>query len=135
VKKAKLSNKWMSEERGFMGVNIKESDLEDKFLICKDCGNKFLWSAGEQKFFLDKGLKNIPKRCKVCVASYKEQLHEKHPVWPIKCRICGRKAEAAFDPETDDLLCESCFNKEIEKRNKAIEAIGEKIPAPDLTDE
>lgn len=111
-----------------MGSKVKESELEDKVLICQDCGNKFLWTAGEQKFFLDKGLQNIPKRCKVCVSQYKEKLREKHPVWPIKCHLCGKKGEVAFDPQTDDILCEKCFNKEIEKRNKAIEALGEKVP-------
>ncbi|MEK7096372.1 MAG: zinc-ribbon domain containing protein [Patescibacteria group bacterium] len=111
-----------------MGSKVKEKDLEDKTLLCQDCGNKFLWTAGEQKFFLDKGLQNIPKRCKVCVDVYKKKLHEKHPVWTIKCKKCGKKAEVPFEPKTEDILCESCFNKEIENRNKAIEALGEKVP-------
>lgn len=111
-----------------MGSKVKEKDLEDKMLNCQDCGNKFLWTAGEQKFFLDKGLQNIPKRCKNCVANYKNKLHENHPVWPIKCRRCGKKAEVSFEPKTDDVLCEGCFNQEIEIRNKAIKALGEEVP-------
>lgn len=111
-----------------MAPEVKLSDLEDKFLVCKDCGNKFLWSAGEQKFFLDKGLKNIPKRCKVCVAKFKDQLHEKHPIWPIKCKRCGKKAEANFEPQSEDILCEKCFQQEIEKRNNAITSLNETIP-------
>ncbi|MEK9156035.1 MAG: zinc-ribbon domain-containing protein [Patescibacteria group bacterium] len=111
-----------------MGAKVKESDLEDKTLICKDCGKKFLWTAGEQKFFLDKGLQNIPKRCKICTANYKDKLHEKHPVWPIKCRLCGKKSEVSFEPATDDILCENCFQAEINRRNKAIEVLGEKVP-------
>lgn len=111
-----------------MGSKVKESQLEDKYLICQDCGNKFLWTAGEQKFFLDKGLQNIPKRCKVCVQQYKEKLHSKHPVWPVKCTKCGKKSEVSFDPMTEDILCEKCYNQEIEKRNQAIEAMGEKVP-------
>ena len=27
---------------------------EDKTLICKDCGNEFVFSAGEQEFYADK---------------------------------------------------------------------------------
>jgi CxxC-x17-CxxC domain-containing protein len=111
-----------------MGSKVKEKDLEDKMLVCQDCGSKFLFTAGEQKFFLDKGLQNIPKRCKSCVDKYKTKLHEKHPVWPIKCRSCGKRAEVSFEAKTEDVLCESCFNKEIEIRNKAIEALGEKVP-------
>ncbi|MFA5927254.1 MAG: zinc-ribbon domain-containing protein [Patescibacteria group bacterium] len=104
------------------------SKLEDKVLLCKDCGKRFLWTAGEQKFFIDKGLQNIPKRCKICTANYKEKLREKHPIWEIKCKVCGKKAEAPFEPKGSDILCESCFNLEIEKRDKAIEAIGERVP-------
>jgi len=111
-----------------MTTTASGAELQDRVLVCKDCNNKFLWTAGEQKFFYDKGLQNIPKRCKICVAKYKEKLHEKHPVWQIKCRICQKKAEVPFEPKSDDILCEICFNKELEKRDKAITALGEKVP-------
>lgn len=107
---------------------VKESQLEDKLLMCKDCGNKFIWTAGEQKFFLDKGLQNIPKRCKVCTDKYKNKLREKHPVHWIKCLGCKKKAEVPFEPKSEDVYCEECFNKEILKRNAAIEVLGEKVP-------
>lgn len=109
-------------------AKVKESDLEDRTLICKDCGNKFIWTAGEQKFFIDKGLTNIPKRCKVCTAAYKNQLREKHPAWWIKCIKCGKKAEVPFEPKSESVLCEKCFQKEIEKRDAAIKALGEEVP-------
>lgn len=107
---------------------VKESELEDRTLMCKDCGNKFVWTAGEQKFFLDKGLENIPKRCKLCTDKFKTKLREKHPVFWIKCRLCGKKAEVPFEPKSEDILCEECFNKEIARRNAAILALGEKVP-------
>ncbi|OQA04955.1 MAG: hypothetical protein BWY68_00043 [bacterium ADurb.Bin400] len=106
----------------------EQPNLEDRVLVCKDCGNKFLWTAGEQKFFYDKGLQNTPKRCKICAATYKEKLREKHPVWPIQCRKCKKKAEVSFEPKSEDTLCENCFQQEIEKRNKAIKALGETLP-------
>jgi CxxC-x17-CxxC domain-containing protein len=109
-------------------ANVKESDLEDKTIPCKDCGKKFLWTAGEQKFFIDKGLQNIPKRCKICTDVYKKQLREKHPAWWIKCKACGKKAEVPFETKSEDVFCEDCFHKEIQKRNEAIEALGEKVP-------
>lgn len=109
-------------------TQIKESDLEDRTLICKDCGKKFIWTAGEQKFFLDKGLKNIPKRCKICTAENKTQLRDKHPAWWIKCKICSKKTEVSFEPKSEDILCENCFNREIEKRDVAIRALGEQVP-------
>lgn len=111
-------------------VDIK--DLEDKTLYCKDCGDKFVWTAGEQKFFIEKGLQNLPKRCKICTAKNKEKLREKHPVWWVKCKICGKKNEVPFETPSDDVLCEECFNKEIEKRNKKLIEMGEKIPEPEI---
>ncbi len=107
---------------------VKESDLEDKLLMCKDCGEKFIWTAGEQKFFLDKGLQNIPKRCKICTAKYKEKLREKHPAYWIQCNCCKKKAEVPFEPKSEDILCEECFNKKIAERNIAIEKLGEIPP-------
>lgn len=107
---------------------VKESELEDKLLMCKDCGEKYIWTAGEQKFFLDKGLQNIPKRCKVCTAKYKDKLREKHPLFWIKCTECKRKAEVPFEPKTEDILCETCFNKKIAERDDAITKLGEKLP-------
>ena len=41
-------------------------DFVDRILICSDCGGEFIFTAGEQLFFLDKQFKNDPKRCKPC---------------------------------------------------------------------
>ena len=41
-------------------------DFVDRILICTDCGGEFIFTAGEQLFFLDKQFKNDPKRCKPC---------------------------------------------------------------------
>jgi len=32
------------------------NQYEDKRLICRDCGQDFVWEAGEQRFFNDRGL-------------------------------------------------------------------------------
>ena len=39
--------------------------FEDKSLTCKDCGNEFVFSAGEQEFYSKQGF-NEPVRCKAC---------------------------------------------------------------------
>ncbi|HOX40907.1 MAG TPA: zinc-ribbon domain-containing protein [bacterium] len=109
-------------------VNIE--DLEDKTLYCIDCGDKFIWTAGEQKFFLEKGLQNLPKRCKICTAKNKSKLREKHPMWWLKCRRCGKRNEVPFEPISNDALCEDCFKREVEKRNVKIQAMGETVPEP-----
>lgn len=38
----------------------------DKTIVCKDCGNEFVFSAGEQEFYAQKGFDNEPIRCKEC---------------------------------------------------------------------
>ncbi len=41
-------------------------EYHDKVLKCAECGAEFVFTAGEQMFFVDKGFKNEPKRCKAC---------------------------------------------------------------------
>ena len=41
-------------------------EFSDKVLKCIDCGQDFVFTAGEQLFFHDKQFKNEPKRCKAC---------------------------------------------------------------------
>ena len=43
-------------------------EYHDKVLKCGECGAEFVFTAGEQMFFADKGFKNEPKRCKACKA-------------------------------------------------------------------
>ena len=43
-------------------------EFQDKTLQCVDCGSTFIWTAGEQAFFADKGFRNEPKRCRGCKA-------------------------------------------------------------------
>ena len=40
--------------------------FEDKTLVCKDCGKEFIFSAGEQEFYAEKGFENEPVRCRDC---------------------------------------------------------------------
>lgn len=37
----------------------------DKKIKCKDCGNEFIFTEGEQSFYKEKGF-NDPVRCKKC---------------------------------------------------------------------
>lgn len=40
--------------------------MTDKTIVCKDCGNEFVFSVGEQEFFKEKGFDNDPVRCPAC---------------------------------------------------------------------
>ena len=39
---------------------------EDKTLVCKECGAEFVFTAGEQEFYAERGFMNEPQRCKSC---------------------------------------------------------------------
>jgi hypothetical protein len=39
--------------------------LKDRTLICCDCGKEFVFTVGQQKYFLKKDL-SVPKRCHTC---------------------------------------------------------------------
>ncbi|AEF17883.1 MULTISPECIES: zinc-ribbon domain-containing protein [Thermoanaerobacterium] len=46
---------------------------QDKTLVCKDCGAEFVWTAGEQEFYAQKGFQNAPVRCKACRDAKKQR--------------------------------------------------------------
>ncbi|MEG1510266.1 MAG: zinc-ribbon domain-containing protein [Clostridia bacterium] len=47
--------------------------MEDKTLVCKDCGKEFVFTAGEQEFYKEKGFENEPTRCPDCRKARKNQ--------------------------------------------------------------
>lgn len=46
---------------------------EDKILKCKDCGEQFTFTVGEQDFYAQKGFENDPVRCAPCRKARKTQ--------------------------------------------------------------
>ena len=44
----------------------------DKTLTCRDCGTQFVFTAGEQEFYAQKGFTNEPTRCPSCRQSRKQ---------------------------------------------------------------
>lgn len=80
---------------------------EDKKLICKDCGAEFVFTAGEQEFFAEKGLLNEPKRCKNCLAARK---NGGKTFYEGVCAKCGGVARVKFQPREDrPIYCSECF--------------------------
>ena len=43
----------------------------DKSLACRDCGQAFTFTVGEQEFFASRGFTNEPSRCEACRADRK----------------------------------------------------------------
>ena len=38
-------------------------EFQDKTLVCKDCGKEFIFSAGEQAFYAEKGFELVSELC------------------------------------------------------------------------
>ena len=47
--------------------------MTDKTLKCKDCGKEFVFTAGEQEFYKEKGFQNEPTRCADCRKARKSE--------------------------------------------------------------
>ena len=86
-------------------------EFVDKVLKCADCGNEFVFTAGEQLFFHDKQFKNEPKRCKNC-KSKRVQGKAARPETRTTCSECGVETTVPFKPSQGrPVLCRSCFQK------------------------
>ena len=48
-------------------------EFKDQTIACADCNSNFIFSAGEQEFFQEKGLSNAPKRCPQCRKAKKQR--------------------------------------------------------------
>ncbi|MFZ2202057.1 MAG: zinc-ribbon domain containing protein [Microgenomates group bacterium] len=55
--------------------------MPDLTLICANCHNEFVFSAGEQSFYASKGLET-PKYCPICRAIKAQE--RKIPAKPVK---------------------------------------------------
>ncbi|MDD3397537.1 MAG: zinc-ribbon domain-containing protein [Clostridia bacterium] len=53
--------------------------MQDKTLKCKDCGCEFVWTVGEQQFYLEKDFKNEPTRCPDCRRANKAGRQQRRP--------------------------------------------------------
>ena len=85
---------------------------EDKTLICKDCGKEFIFTAGEQEFYAEKGFVNEPLRCKECRAARKAAAREAREMHDAICATCGSACQVPFRPKEDrPVYCSECFAK------------------------
>jgi CxxC-x17-CxxC domain-containing protein len=86
----------------------------DRILKCADCGQDFVFTAGEQLFFNDKQFKNDPKRCKTCKG--KRAGRSERPGRTVRaetrtnCSQCGVETVVPFKPtQGRPVLCRQCF--------------------------
>ena len=85
----------------------------DKTLKCKDCGADFVFTAGEQEFYAEKGFENEPQRCKACRDAKKNAGRGPRTFYEATCAVCGGIARVPCEPKGDrPVLCSECFAKQ-----------------------
>jgi CxxC-x17-CxxC domain-containing protein len=101
----------------------------DKTLTCRDCGQSFTFTGGEQEFFASRGFTNEPSRCESCRADRKASRGESggyggggysgggygrdREMYSATCASCGNEARVPFQPRGDrPVYCSDCYSKQ-----------------------
>jgi CxxC-x17-CxxC domain-containing protein len=88
----------------------------DKTLTCKECGGEFIFTAGEQEFYAERGFVNEPQRCKGCRDARKNGSRPEREMFTATCAACGSEAKVPFRPREDrPVYCSDCFAKQREE--------------------
>jgi CxxC-x17-CxxC domain-containing protein len=110
--------------------------MSDRTLTCRDCGQTFTFTAGEQAFYTERGFSD-PQRCPACRAAKKAQRgaggfdsagagdggYERRSygggsggprqMYPAICSSCGRSTEVPFLPRNEKpVYCRECFQEQ-----------------------
>ena len=104
----------------------------DSTLTCRDCGQAFTFTSGEQDFYASRGFSE-PSRCPDCRAARKAQRdggsyssygsssgggyssgRDRGPreMFSATCSSCGQEAQVPFQPSPEKpVYCSSCFEQ------------------------
>lgn len=96
--------------------------FEDKTLVCKECGEEFIFTAKEQEFYAEKGFQNAPARCYNCRQARKRNNERgsgrssssrlSREEYTATCSACGKEAKVPFKPTlSKPVYCSDCFQK------------------------
>ena len=87
-------------------------EFVDRILVCRECGREFIFTAGEQQFYKEKGFHD-PTRCPECRAARKRNRQDRSVQrFRAICDLCGRECEVPFEPRGDrPVYCRDCFLK------------------------
>jgi CxxC-x17-CxxC domain-containing protein len=97
----------------------------DRDVLCVDCGAQFVFSAGEQEFFREKGFVNEPKHCKQCKAKRQVGGGRRTIETHVVCSACANNTTVPFKPtQGRPVMCRTCFASrpkvpDIESRQRA----------------
>jgi len=96
--------------------------IDEKILQCRDCSRPFVFSIGEQEFFLQKGLKNEPKRCPNCRLVMRVQRNgdDLNRTSEVNCACCGTPTRVPFRPKGyRPVYCVGCY--QVKRKEEPIE--------------
>ena len=108
----------------------------DTILTCRDCGQAFTFTSGEQEFYASRGFSE-PSRCPDCRAQRKAQRESggsssyssygggnysgggygggsrgQREMFTATCSSCGQEAQVPFQPSGDKpVYCSACFQQ------------------------
>jgi len=104
----------------------------DTTLTCRDCGQAFTFTSGEQDFYASRGFSE-PTRCADCRAARKAQRdggasydsygsssprgggsrgRGPREMFSATCSSCGKEAQVPFQPSGDKpVYCSDCFQQ------------------------
>ncbi|HEV8637231.1 MAG TPA: zinc-ribbon domain containing protein [Chloroflexota bacterium] len=105
--------------------------FQDRTLSCRDCGQQFVFTSGEQEFYQSRGLTNDPGRCPECRRARKPSSgnsgggyayssssdgftggdggprgyggydRPRREMFPATCSQCGKETKVPFQPRGD----------------------------------
>jgi CxxC-x17-CxxC domain-containing protein len=96
----------------------------DMTLTCRDCGQAFTFTSGEQDFYAARGYSE-PSRCADCRAQRKAERggsssygssegygRREREMFSATCSSCGKEALVPFQPSGDKpVYCSACFEQ------------------------
>ena len=105
---------------------------EDQYIRCSDCGEEFVFTAGEQAFYREKGLTHAPTRCKSCRENRKAQRSDgggmggggarsrpasagggSRELHAARCSNCGAETMVPFVPSAGRaVFCRDCYRQQ-----------------------
>ncbi len=96
----------------------------DKTLVCRECGSSFVFTAGEQELYAQRGYEHEPGRCPACRAARRARQGGEATVrsgsrsggtrqmYPAVCAACGVETEVPVQPRGDrPVYCSNCFRQ------------------------
>lgn len=95
---------------------------EDKVIVCRDCGSEFVFTAGEQEFFSERGFMD-PVRCPACRSQRRRErtnaegggggYNGPRQMFDVICDACGQPTQVPFEPRQGrPVYCRECFQQQ-----------------------